>query len=42
MGGYTPPMTLTLIVVFSILFVVTHLGLSHDPIRRGLVEKIGE
>jgi uncharacterized membrane protein len=35
-------MTLTLIVLFSALFVVTHLGLSHDPIRRGLVEKIGE
>jgi uncharacterized membrane protein len=35
-------MALTLIVLFSALFVVTHLGMSHDPIRRGLVEKIGE
>jgi uncharacterized membrane protein len=35
-------MTLTLIVLFSALFVVTHLGLSHNPIRRGFVEKIGE
>ncbi len=35
-------MTLTLIVVFSVLFVVTHLGMSHNPIRRGLVDKIGE
>jgi uncharacterized membrane protein len=35
-------MTLTLIVLFSVLFVVTHLGLSHDPIRRGLVDTIGE
>jgi len=34
-------MTLTLIVVFSVLFVVTHLGLSHDPIRQGIVAKIG-
>jgi uncharacterized membrane protein len=35
-------MTLTLIVLFSVLFVVTHIGLSHDPIRSRLVEKIGE
>jgi uncharacterized membrane protein len=35
-------MTLSLIVLFSVLFVVTHLGLSHDPIRRGLVDTIGE
>jgi uncharacterized membrane protein len=35
-------MTLTLIVLFSALFVATHLGLSHDPIRSGLVAKIGE
>jgi uncharacterized membrane protein len=35
-------MTLTLVVLFSALFVVTHLGLSHDPIRSGLVAKIGE
>ena len=35
-------MTLTLIVLLSALFVVTHLGLSHEPIRRGFVERIGE
>lgn len=35
-------MTLTLIVLFSALFVVTHLGLSHDPIRRALVDRVGE
>jgi uncharacterized membrane protein len=35
-------MTLTLIVLFSVLFSVTHLGMSHDPIRTGFVEKIGE
>ena len=39
--GYTYPMTLTLIVLFSALFVVTHLGMSQDPIRRGFVDKIG-
>lgn len=35
-------MTLTLIVLFSVLFAVSHLGMSHDPFRQGLVEKIGE
>jgi uncharacterized membrane protein len=35
-------MTLTLIVLFSVLFAVTHLGMSHDPFRRSIVEKIGE
>jgi len=35
-------MTLTLIATFSALFVVTHLGLSHGPIRSGLVAKVGE
>ncbi|MCG6947676.1 MAG: hypothetical protein LJE93_02015 [Acidobacteria bacterium] len=35
-------MTLTLVVLFSALFVVTHLGLSHDPIRHGVVDTIGE
>jgi uncharacterized membrane protein len=35
-------MTLTLIVVFSLLFVATHLGMSHGSIREGLVGKIGE
>ncbi len=35
-------MILTLIVLLSGLFVVTHLGLSHDPIRRRLVTTLGE
>ena len=35
-------MILTLIVVFSILFVVTHLGLSHGSVRQGLVDKLGQ
>jgi len=35
-------MTLTLIVVFSVLFVVTHIGMSHGTIRQGLADKIGE
>ena len=35
-------MTLTLIVLFAVLFVATHLGLSHGPVRHALVEKVGE
>lgn len=35
-------MILTLIVVFSALFVVTHLGLSHGAIRESLVAKLGQ
>lgn len=35
-------MTLTLIVVFSVLFVATHIGMSDGSIRAGLVGKIGE
>ena len=35
-------MTLTLIVLFSVLFAVTHLVLSHGPIREGSVKSIGE
>lgn len=35
-------MTLTLIVVFSLLFVATHIGMSHGSIRQRLVGKIGE
>lgn len=34
-------MILTLIVVFSVLFVVTHLGMSHGSIREALVAKLG-
>jgi len=40
--GYTlPTMILILIVVFSVLFVVTHLGMSHGAIRENLVAKLG-
>lgn len=35
-------MILILIVVFSALFVVTHLGMSHGAIRANLVAKLGE
>jgi uncharacterized membrane protein len=35
-------MILTLIVMFSVLFVVTHLGLSHGAVRQGLVDKLGQ
>ena len=35
-------MILTLIVVFSVLFVATHLGLSHGAVRQGLVDKLGQ
>ncbi len=35
-------MILTLIFVFSALFVVTHLGLSHGAIRQSLVDTLGE
>ncbi len=35
-------MILTLIVVFSLLFMLTHIGLSHGAIRQGLVDKLGQ
>jgi uncharacterized membrane protein len=35
-------MILTLIVLFSVLFVVTHIGLCAGPLRSALVAKIGE
>jgi uncharacterized membrane protein len=35
-------MILTLIVVFSLLFMLTHIGLSHGAIRQGLVGKLGQ
>jgi len=34
-------MTLTLIVTFSVLFVVTHIGMSHGAFRESLVAKLG-
>jgi len=39
-GGST--MTLGLLILFSVLFAVTHIGMSHDPYRARLVEKLGE
>jgi uncharacterized membrane protein len=35
-------MPLTLIVLFSALFAVTHLVLSHGPIRNGFIKTIGQ
>lgn len=35
-------MALTLLVGLSVLFAVTHIGLSHGRIREGMVEKLGE
>ena len=35
-------MILTLIVVFSLLFMLTHIMLSHGAIRQGLVDKLGQ
>ena len=35
-------MILILIVMFSVLFVVTHIGLSHGAVRQGLVDKLGQ
>ncbi len=35
-------MILILIVAFSVLFVVTHIGLSHGAVRQGLVDKLGQ
>lgn len=34
-------MGLALLVLFSILFVITHIGMSHDPLRGRLVERLG-
>lgn len=35
-------MSLALLILFSILFAVTHIGMSHDPYRSGMSEKLGE
>ena len=35
-------MILTLIVVFSALFMLTHIMLSHGAIRQGMVDKLGQ
>lgn len=34
-------MELTLLLFFSILFAVTHIGMSHDPLRERLVDRLG-
>jgi len=34
-------MLLTLLITFSLLFAITHIGLSHGRVRSGLVAKIG-
>ena len=45
MGGdrarYTSAMLLTLLIVFSAAFVVTHFGLSHGSVRANLVKTLG-
>ena len=35
-------MTLTMLAVMSILFALTHMGLSHDPLRSGMINKLGK
>ena len=35
-------MALLLLILFSVLFAVTHIGMSHDPFRARMVEKLGE
>jgi uncharacterized membrane protein len=35
-------MSLALLVLFSSLFAVTHIGMSHDPYRSRMSEKLGE
>jgi uncharacterized membrane protein len=34
-------MLLTLLIIFSLMFAITHIGLSHGRVRAGLVAKIG-
>jgi uncharacterized membrane protein len=34
-------MALALLILMSILFAVTHIGMSHDPYRARMVEKLG-
>ena len=34
-------MALTMLVLMSVLFAVTHIGMSHDPFRARLVEGLG-
>jgi uncharacterized membrane protein len=34
-------MALAILILMSVLFAVTHIGMSHDPFRARLVEKLG-
>jgi uncharacterized membrane protein len=34
-------MALTILILMSVLFAVTHIGMSHDPFRARLVERLG-
>lgn len=34
-------MVLAMLILMSVLFAVTHIGMSHDPIRARLVERLG-
>ena len=34
-------MALAMLILMSVLFAVTHIGMSHDPLRARLVEQIG-
>lgn len=34
-------MALTMLILMSVLFAVTHIGMSHDPFRARLVERFG-
>jgi uncharacterized membrane protein len=34
-------MALAMLILMSILFAVTHIGMSHDPVRARLIERIG-
>ncbi len=34
-------MALTMLILMSVLFAVTHIGMSHDPFRARLVERLG-
>jgi len=34
-------MALAMLILMSVLFAVTHIGMSHDPFRARLVEKLG-
>jgi uncharacterized membrane protein len=34
-------MALTMLILMSVLFAVTHIGMSHDPFRSRLVERLG-